>query len=292
MVRVLLLLLMVGALVIFGLQNLSPIPLVILGMQTLALPLAFWVLSAIVAGAFTTLVLAGLSNVSRPVVSARPAAKRSADRVAGSSRSPWNTWTKPKESAKEPKSSRYAANDWETGGQTREEWDDWDDYQEPANRKTISDPNIRDTEDDDWARWEGYEGRTDRRREEFEDEFETEEPADRPSRSRPRRTDFEAQQELETRRQSGSVYSYSYRKSNETSSDPEPPPVAKPSEVYDADYRVITPPYRPDPEEVIPPPSPVEPGEPNDQNDRSNDENDWGLDEDDVADQPDDKGKR
>ncbi|NJO77382.1 MAG: hypothetical protein HC827_01920 [Cyanobacteria bacterium RM1_2_2] len=59
MVRVVLLLLIVGGLVAFAIQNLTPIALVVLGTRTLALPLAVWVLGALAAGALTTLLLSG-----------------------------------------------------------------------------------------------------------------------------------------------------------------------------------------------------------------------------------------
>jgi hypothetical protein len=111
--------------------------------------------------------------------------------------------------------------------------------------------------------------------------------SDRPFRpTPPLRTDFESPQAPETLRQEGSVYSYGYRRSSEPSpapsddwaadagSDSDDRPYdsfeddalndsstddslddrqiarrpAKPDAVYDADYRVIVPPYRPAPE--------------------------------------------
>ncbi|TVP55170.1 MAG: LapA family protein [Nodularia sp. (in: Bacteria)] len=49
---------------------------------------------------------------------------------------------------------------------------------------------------------------------------------------------YERQQEPQSRSQSGSVYSYNYR-------DPKNTAVGKTESVYDADYRVIIPPYEP-----------------------------------------------
>lgn len=62
--RLLLLFVIVGGLVIFALENAAPVvPLVILGTETLALPLAVWLLGAIAAGALTTLVITALAQV-------------------------------------------------------------------------------------------------------------------------------------------------------------------------------------------------------------------------------------
>lgn len=65
---------------------------------------------------------------------------------------------------------------------------------------------------------------------------------------------YEVNNEPKSSKRQGSVYSYSYR-------EPESSGVGKSESVYDADYRVLTPPYRS--------PNPVEEDE------------DWGFDEDD-----------
>ncbi|MEM9448500.1 MAG: LapA family protein [Cyanobacteria bacterium P01_E01_bin.6] len=63
--NLLLLILFVGSLVIFTLENMSPVvPLVILGSQTQALPLAIWLVGAIALGVLTTLLVAGLMQVA------------------------------------------------------------------------------------------------------------------------------------------------------------------------------------------------------------------------------------
>lgn len=55
----------VGALVVFALENATPVvPLVILGSETVALPLWVWLMGAIAAGALTTLIIAGLIQVA------------------------------------------------------------------------------------------------------------------------------------------------------------------------------------------------------------------------------------
>jgi hypothetical protein len=69
---------------------------------------------------------------------------------------------------------------------------------------------------------------------------------------------YERQQEPKSSSQSGSVYSYSYREPKNTA-------VGKTESVYDADYRVIIPPYQP--------PTNNPP-----------DDDDWGFDDDDSED--------
>lgn len=248
MVRVALLLLIAGGLTIFALQNLSPIALVILGARTLALPLAAWVLGAMAAGALTTLVLSGFFSLSRSGAAERRFTNARATESAGT-RSPWSSGPK-RDSASRPKntagfsaagSSRRASDDWETSAQ--DDWDDWGSGQETAQPRSASAPNasrteVRDTTDEDWANWEGYEETGPRDRERRDSTYS----------SQPRRTEFESRQTPKSTQQSGSVYSYSYRDPQDT------PSGRKTNEVYDAEYRVIIPPYTPTPEPSSPPP--------------------------------------
>ena len=73
----------------------------------------------------------------------------------------------------------------------------------------------------------------------------------------PRRIDFEAKQEPVTRLQSGSVYSHSYTRTDDPDDRTDEPrdrndtPPRKPGDVYDAEYRVLTPPYHPNPEPPV-----------------------------------------
>ncbi|AKG23299.1 hypothetical protein [Calothrix sp. 336/3] len=74
---------------------------------------------------------------------------------------------------------------------------------------------------------------------------------------------YERQQDVKSKSQSGSVYSYSYR-------EPKNSGVGKTESVFDADYRVIIPPYQPpdenQAEDLV-----------NDDNDGNNDDDDWGI---------------
>jgi hypothetical protein len=258
-IRIILILVVLGGLALFTLQNLSPaLPLVVLGGTTLALPLAVWVGGAIAAGAITTLVISGLSGLGRSTPRRAAAKRPESNRVGSGFRMPGGT---PRPAAG---SATRIQDDWNASGQTQDEWDDWEEPS-PAQSSTAqsstaqssarSQPDIRDRQDEDWADWEGYEGsRGDARRPE---------PVDRL----PLRTDFEVKQEPITRQQTGSVYSYSYNKPEEPRRPPygedalEDAPPRRPGGVYDADYRVITPPYHPEPDAP------------------SADEEDWGLED-------------
>lgn len=117
-----------------------------------------------------------------------------------------------------------------------------------------------DADGDDWEEEVGDD----------DDWDESEEPRDRTPSPQPlgkefveeNRTTYERQQEPKSASRSGSVYSYSYR-------EPRNSGVGKTEAVYDASYRVITPPYQ-EPEPV---------------RKTNQDEDDWGFeDEDDEFD--------
>ncbi|MCX7595699.1 MAG: LapA family protein, partial [Fischerella sp.] len=98
------------------------------------------------------------------------------------------------------------------------------------------------------------------------DDWDFEEKSYRESTSSPQDTQvrdsstYERQQEPKTAFQSGSSYSYSYR-------EPKNSGVGKTESIYDADYRVIIPPYKP-------------PTDNQTEEDNQTDEDDWGFLED------------
>jgi hypothetical protein len=221
MIRLLGLLGLIAIAVLFALQNLTPaIALVFLGVQTPALPLAWWVLGAIGLGSATTLtvsVLFGLSSfVTRQTV--RSQVRRTvADGSAPNQRT-----------ARRPPEDDAAWQDWRGYDQTPNQ---------PAPDPTRTPPSADPADDweqprsDDWD--DGLGSRSDR-------------PRSQPEAARSTRlgSDFEMPQTPKRTPRTGSVYSSSYRES-------EPP--ADPSQsVVDADYRVLVPPHRP----FEPPPPP------------------------------------
>ena len=250
------LLILVG-LALFALQNWSPVlPIVVAGIPTQALPLAIWMLAAIAAGAATTVAVSSLLSLSRFTAVRRSNKQRPAPPPAASSRPvtesrPWvAAWTKRNEARANPPSPTKTRiqDDWENR-QTREEWDDWEEdspapMPRSSSRSTDAQSEARDRSDEDWDDWEGY------------TEADRVSGAPRP----PVRTDFEVKQAPVAPKQTGSVYSMSYEKA-----DVEP---QRPNEVYDADYRVIVPPFSPEPAKAP-----------------QQDDEDWGFD-DDIPEEP------
>lgn len=278
MVRLILLLLTAGILAGLLLQNLSPIALIVLGAQTPALPLGVWVTAAIGAGALTALVLSGLLSLARPRRATAPRSSTfagsranwfsNANNANPANPSPFSRNTS--RAAGTTGSAQRSEDDWESAGQSKDDWEDWGGYEETdrpagasANRRT----EVRDREDEPWANWDGYE--EERRRDDRSSI-----PVDQPPEDQlPRRTDFEVKQEPVIRQQSGTVYSYGYRQ-------PDPSGAGRSENVYDAEYRVITPPYRTEPEAA----PPVQPS-------TDSEDEDWGLDDDDWREDNDRKNK-
>jgi uncharacterized integral membrane protein len=246
------LLILVG-LALFALQNWLPVlPLVLAGFTTQSLPLAIWMLAAIAAGAATTVAVSTLFSLTRFTAvrrsnKQRPAASPPYRSEAQNEGRPWvAAWQKRNEARAQPPSpkTRLQEEDWDNR-QSREEWDDWDE-EAPRSRAPSE---VRDRADEDWDNWDGYSD-ADRR------------DADRRDADRTRppiRTDFEAKQAPAAQTQSGSLYSVSYEKAD----------AQRPSEVYDADYRVIMPPF-------TAAEAPSRTPEPDDE--------DWGFDDDDIPD--------
>jgi hypothetical protein len=236
-IRLFLLLLVFGGLALVLVQNWTPtLPLVFLGMKTAAQPLAIWILFSVSAGVGTSLLIGSLFQVSKyfaaPQHQPRQRPKVSRPRYT-TSRSEEPTY---RNSTPEPTVSSTTAQS-STQASTNEDEDDWD-----------SSKN-----NDDW----GFE-----------------EPQAEPADTKPKApkseepiTDsrsYERSQEPKSTYKSGSVYSYSYK-------EPKNSGVGKTESVYDADYRVITPPYRPQNQTQNQKNNPPQ-----------NDDDDWGfLDEDD-----------
>ncbi|MEW5857901.1 MAG: LapA family protein [Cyanobacteriota bacterium] len=231
-IRILLLMLVLGSVALLALQNLSPVlALVFLGAKTQALPVGVWILAAIATGALTGSFLQLLSYLQRRPLQARIRKLEAAEPPPRSSQPR-------RETAQSTSSTQQTSYTPPPPPQASNPDTDGDDWEEEV------------ADDDDW---------------------EEEEPRDRPPSPQPsakefveerERTTYERQQEPKSASRSGSVYSYSYR-------EPRNSGVGKTEAVYDANYRVITPPYQA--------PEPVRK--------TNQDEEDWGFeDEDDEFD--------
>ncbi|RUR72267.1 LapA family protein [Chlorogloeopsis fritschii PCC 9212] len=220
--RLILLVALLGGLALLLAQNWSPVlPLVFLGMQTKALPLAMWILFSTAAGAATSLAISILFQLSSyftaPKRQAPSTFKPPKTRTpSGSDRPPTEepkyTYTSPPPpQSKSTDSNRSNAEDWETSGIN----DDWDFDETEETSKSPQTTQVRDS------------------------------------------YTYEKPQEPQSGYKSGSVYSYNYR-------EPKNSGAGKTESIYDADYRVIVPPYQPPTDNQV-----------------DGDEDDWGFLDDD-----------
>lgn len=260
--RLILLVTIAGAMTLVTLQNLTPVlPLVFLGSPTLALPLSWWMLGAIAAGAFTTIAitfLVGLSNfLTGQVVRSQV---RSSRRNTGSE--PFSK-TSAEQNRTAAATAASQAKPSEAEGDAA--WQDWRGY-EPSDSRSAATAASRSTrpqsnQNDDVDDWERG----------MSDDW-NDSPSDRAvpssspsSASAPDR--FEQPQQPKQGSRSGS--SYSYNREPEPS-DSRKPDSGKPGSgksgsgksgsgkterVVDADFRVLVPPYRALEDEPAPTPS-------------------------------------
>ncbi|NEP01109.1 MAG: YihY/virulence factor BrkB family protein [Symploca sp. SIO2E9] len=226
--RIVLLVLVMGGLAVFTFSNWSSIvPLVFWGMKTPPLPLAVWIGGAISLGVITSFCLQFLSYLPKGY-------STRSHRVVGAVPPRHGSFRREK-----PQSDSYKRDipynsppPQQPAGSRFSDWEesvskDWE-FEEPAQIPSSQQPDINSD----------YSGET---------RFSTS-------------TSYEVKQEPKTSSQNGSVYSYSYR-------DTEKSGVGKADDIYDANYRVITPPYKPV-------------AQTSDNAQTSNNEDDWGFEDD------------
>lgn len=220
MLPILSLLLFLGIIILFALQNLSPVVLTFLGIKSLAFPLGVWILFAIAFGFLSSLVIGVLFQISNYL-------------------SEQQLRSRIRELETEKPSSRWQRRETTTATETtsNSEYDD---------RQQTKAPDLDFESDRDYS----------------------------PNTN----TNYERSQEPTTTYRSGSVYSYGYR-------DPKNSGVGRTESIYDAEYRVITPPYK-----GVEPTEEPEPAWDSSQNMNSkdgneiDDEDDWGFDDEDDFD--------
>lgn len=218
--KLLLLLLVLGGVAILLISNPQPIALYFFGTNattalfSLQLPLGIWVILASLAGMMTSLVIIGLNRSPQrsPARSTAPPPQR-------------RNFPEPEPQPVYPPSAT-SGTDWNAA--SRREWnppreDDWN----------IEEAPVQSTQPQDQRERSFFQREVIRDKEVITDEIQ-------PS------PNFEAPQEPTTTTRQGSIYSYTYRELRDSPPEPEPtPPKKQPSEsVYDANYRVVTPPYR------------------------------------------------
>ncbi len=245
-IRLILLVGIVLVLILLLVQNFSPaLPLVFLGVRSQSLPLAMWILLSVVAGGITSLLVSSLNELANNLGESSKQNKQSKQSHSQSTVS----------SSSRTSSSRQPETTF--GSTSSPESQEKSEYRSNAE----DDWNLEASED-----WE------------FEQQPKPnfrpqEEPRDKPVSSKSRNYDREQQPTRSNK--SGSSYSISYR-------EPKNSGVGKTESVYDADYRVLVPPYQsPSPEDSNPPqPSTSSPASTSKANNQSGDD-DWSFFEED-----------
>jgi hypothetical protein len=246
-IRLILLVAVMGGLTLLLAQNWSPaLPLVFFGIKTQPLPLAMWILFSTTAGGFTSLFITSLFKLTNYIaLQQRPTPAKPRFNSPRTSNQTRTEEPIPRPNSPPPPASKTQYNSRDTSDEDNE--DDWG----------------TNTNSDDW---------------DFEERQEEEAPKPNSQTQQDRESkNYERQQEPKRSSQSGSVYSYSYR-------EPKNSGVGKTESVYDADYRVIIPPYQASASNQA-----------DDANDADNsDDDDWGFfeDDDDFEDEQKDKRPR
>ena len=215
-IRLLLLIMVFGGLALLLVQNWSPaLPIVFLGIKTTAQPLALWILFSVSAGVCSSLLISSLFQLST-YFSVGQQPRRRQPQVSPprytSSRSrreeepAYRSSTPPPTADSTPQPQPSTS-----ASETPEPEDDWD-----FNKNN-----------DDWDFQEPQAKPVDK----------TPNP---PSSQEPLQDarSYERTQAPKNTYKSGSVYSYSYKQPKNTGA-------GKTESIYDADYRVIVPPYKP-----------------------------------------------
>ncbi|MCU0532986.1 MAG: LapA family protein [Hydrococcus sp. Prado102] len=250
--RFIILLLLLGIGIVFFLQNQQLVTLVFFGnVATVTLPIAVWVLSFTGIGILTSFCWQVLSSIGRPSASGRSSARQSRPYSSPPPSPPPQPRVTEIFSDNRPPQQDFARSPTSTRPSNvnpkdfEEEWDDWQDEQ--PKREPVRD-FVREFPRD----YDSRTAKSDRIEPEVEDE-----PIDNSERiPKDNANLFEVQQQPKTSNRTGSVYSYVYREPKDKP-EKEPPVEDKKPEtqeskgdrVYDADYRVIRPPYQPPPPE-------------------------------------------
>lgn len=258
----------VATLALLVAQNLSPsLSLVFLGTQSPAFPLSFWIVAAIAVGVILSLLVWGLFQLSgrgasvysppprssKPPVqptagfAGEPTPSYSSSGYSSPSAGASASYSEPEPSYSTASKTASTSDDWETEVKPiRQSWDEEDWGLDEGEESAYSTPSQ--------TAWKQQEEPFETEPEsEPESEASQETSSERPEPEYSRRDRYEVEQKPQRESWSGSVYSYGYRGGGDTG-------VGKSESVYDADYRIITPP---------PPTTEIQDGE----------EEDWELQE-------------
>lgn len=202
------LIVIISGLALFLLQNWSPsLQLTFLGLKSIPLPLSIWVLSALIAGLITYLLIYNIFELSnylfkQNLQSAKPFAGKSQEQYQSEE-------SRGRYSQSEDISNSQSSFNLNKDSEAREEDENIDDWKQEPSRISNSWDSSTKEQDIENMQNSFSQGSTE--------------------------TNYEVEQEPKTESWSGSVYSYGYL-------EPSASGVGQTESVYDADYRVITPP--------------------------------------------------
>ncbi len=282
--RAVFLLVIVVGLTIFALQNVEPVlSLVFLGVRSPAAPLSIWILLSMATGVVTSLLISALLGFSNYLSQPRGRTDRnSGDRntFVEDNRTPYAAPPPPRKQEIDPDRDRETqpASGYRTEYGTPAGYSARTTFQQETPNPAVAKDFAQSAtyaapdDEDDWVS-DGSKSGSDGSGDDWGDDRDL---PDRPqvndvAGANP--SDYEAKQEPKSKSWAGSVYSYGYR-------DPNQSGVGQTESVYDAEYRVLVPPIDP-----IPKPDHAQAPK----NPSVETEDDWGLDENDVFDDEDDR---
>jgi hypothetical protein len=301
--KLLIILFVLGGLSLFYLQNREPLSLKLLCSdvgsvclyQTPPLPVAAWILLFLGAGVFTSLLLQILNNLSRGARRKTVADNYSATESASfssSQRSPYN-----REESYYRSSDRQAPETFSSGDRQQSSYNPQDRATSTSTstrnfveqvfdrvQARIADSNIdrnanrqpdwNNTDNDDWNLEEPPKKSTSSR--------DSVERSLKEEELKQESTDYETQQTPKSVERSGSVYSYKFREAGEPKDSQEREQKKennnKVDRVYDANYRLINPPFQPPSQSNQPPSQPSQERSPKNQEPpkpNNEDDEDW-----------------
>ena len=281
--RVILILVVIGSITLFVVQNaVTSLSLVFLGMRSLTLPLSLWILLGLAMGLLTSFLISALVVFSNYLaekewenLDERQPLNNFPDGVSSNSVPPRKPNLDPSVSGSpipekpgnyQPRNeygtpSNYNVNTFQQDNPSADNVNVGSVGNQSSKTGVnvgVPNPNI----DDDWVDDDRVKSKNDDWEDEEDLPLGSQEVKQNPK-------SYEFPQQAKTQSWSGSVYSFGYREPQDTG-------VGKTESVYDANFRVITPPYTP------PPSFNLDKQNSNDINDEEeeDDEEDWGLDND------------
>jgi len=202
------LIVVIGGLALFTWQNWSPsLELTFLGLKSISLPVSIWILGALVAGVITYLLIYGIFELSNYL------------------------FKKNLQPSRPPSRQSQNQNQTAQGRDRSSQSQGISNSQTSFNLNKDLKPREKDENFDDWEQGPPKVSPSWDSRAKDQDIEEGQESVSQDSGDK----SYEVEQEPKTESWSGSVYSYGYR-------EPSGSGVGQTESVYDADYRVITPP--------------------------------------------------